>query len=508
MDTQRARVVALDYIEEPELEFAHARISEDPKGGLFSYGPIDSESFNRPIRVGVVGTRNGLNTARRWMKRLSGHILSTRSDTAQYLPFPGFEAAYGISWDSEPCAELEVKESELIRSIHIKDKYQRVHSTVTLYERTIKKYLLEEEGIIDVWLVVIPDDLYTNCRPQSSVSGEDVTPSTLKITKKMSRRFLGPQQALFKEDVQEASIYRFQPDFHNQLKARLLSDRAIVQIAKESTLDELPLDQPRRRQDDAMVAWNMATALYYKAGGRPWQLAHVRDGVCYVGLVFKKDETETSKRNVCCGAQLFMSNGDGVVFKVAKGNFESKHKHQFHLSRSAASKLIKLAVSSYEQTQKSGPPKEIFVHGRTRFNQDELEGFRSACPDESKLSCVRIGSANRFKLFTQRELPVLRGTAYVESSRNGFLWTRGFVPEIGTYPGREVPNPLNVELVSGETPMKVILSDLLALTKVNFNSCMFADGLPVTIRFANAVGEILTSAPIPDGQPLPFRHYI
>ena len=28
--------------------------------------------------------------------------------------------------------------------------------------------------------------------------------------------------------------------------------------------------------------------LYYKAGGRPWQLADVRPGVCYVGLVYKR----------------------------------------------------------------------------------------------------------------------------------------------------------------------------------------------------------------------------
>jgi hypothetical protein len=36
------------------------------------------------------------------------------------------------------------------------------------------------------------------------------------------------------------------------------------------------------------------------------------------------------------------------------------------------------------------------------------------------------------------------------------------------------------------------------------------DGLPVTRRFADAIGEILTAAPesdIPE-TPLPFRHYI
>ena len=53
-----------------------------------------------------------------------------------------------------------------------------------------------------------------------------------------------------------------------------------------------------------------------------------------------------------------------------------------------------------------------------------------------------------------------------------------------------------------------VLTDILGLTKVNFNACLFADGLPVTLRFADAVGEILTAAPSADGTPLPFRHYI
>ena len=54
------------------------------------------------------------------------------------------------------------------------------------------------------------------------------------------------------------------------------------------------------------------------------------------------------------------------------------------------------------------------------------------------------------------------------------------------------------------------MKDILALTKLNYNTCNFADGLPVTLKFANAVGEILTSAPAKnvDVPPLPFKYYI
>jgi hypothetical protein len=51
--------------------------------------------------------------------------------------------------------------------------------------------------------------------------------------------------------------------------------------------------------------------------------------------------------------------------------------------------------------------------------------------------------------------------------------------------------------------------DVLALTELNYNACIFADGEPVTLKFADRVGEILTAGPIgTDTPPLPFQFYI
>lgn len=509
MTSNRAstRSVALDHFAEPRLSFAHSRALEDPKSGLFIYGPPDLSSRHGAIRLGLIGTQAGIFIANQWIARMAGHIPASRSDTAQYLPFPGFEAVFGMDWSANGSIEIALDHAEILNALRNSDRYQRVYSVVGLYEEKIRNTVVEEDQIVDVWLAIVPDDLFRLCRPRSTVPSANAIPATFNVTKAMSRRFLGPQQALFSEDVDQAQIYRFHPDFHNQLKARLLADRAIVQIVRESTLVPQAIHQPRRRQDDAMVAWNLSTALYYKSGGKPWHLANVRSGVCYIGLVFKRDETEEDARNICCGAQLFMSDGDGVVFKVAKGNFQSGSKDEYHLPAHSAKAMIELALRAFRDRM-GADPTEIFVHGRTRFRREEYEGFKLGCSPSTKVTCVRIQPTTAIKLFTRREMPVLRGTAYIEDDRNAFLWTKGFIPQIGTYPGREVPNPLSVSVVHGDAPIRIVLQDVLALTKVNYNSCVYADGLPVTMRFANAVGEILTSAPIPDGQPLPFRHYI
>ena len=122
---------------------------------------------------------------------------------------------------------------------------------------------------------------------------------------------------------------------------------------------------------------------------------------------------------------------------------------------------------------------------------------------------VRIRSSLSIKLFRPGKHPILRGSALRLSSRAGFLWTRGFIPYLGTYPGRETPNPLRIDLLRGDADLLTVMADVMALTKLNFNACIYGDGLPVTLRFADAVGEILTAGPTPGNQPpLPFKHYI
>jgi argonaute-like protein implicated in RNA metabolism and viral defense len=53
-----------------------------------------------------------------------------------------------------------------------------------------------------------------------------------------------------------------------------------------------------------------------------------------------------------------------------------------------------------------------------------------------------------------------------------------------------------------------VLNDILSLTKVNFNSASYSDGLPVTIRFADKVGEVLVMGSAENAARQPFKYYI
>jgi hypothetical protein len=51
--------------------------------------------------------------------------------------------------------------------------------------------------------------------------------------------------------------------------------------------------------------------------------------------------------------------------------------------------------------------------------------------------------------------------------RNATLWTRGWTRRIATYPSLEAPNPLSVEICRGDASIEKVLSDIMALKKLN-----------------------------------------
>ena len=73
----------------------------------------------------------------------------------------------------------------------------------------------------------------------------------------------------------------------------------------------------------------------------------MREGACYLGLVFKQDTKHVSPETACCAAQMFLDSGDGVVFKVNIGPWYAPKTVEFHLSATAARILLEQALEYY-----------------------------------------------------------------------------------------------------------------------------------------------------------------
>jgi hypothetical protein len=318
----------------------------------------------------------------------------------------------------------------------------------------------------------------------------------------------------FKNIKDQADTYNYDAQFHDQLKARLLKHTIPTQILRESTLAwrdfKNKFGRPLRdfSKIEGHLAWTISKAVYYKAGGKPWKLSDIREGVCYLGLVYKQIGKSKNPRNACCAAQMFLDNGDGTVFKGEVGPWYNPKKGDYHLRPKEAKALLTQALGSYKDMN-GEYPKEVFIHAKTRFNYHEWNAFQEVTPENTKLVGVTITKTKPLKLYkSEGDYPILRGNAFVVNEKCAFLWTVGYIPKIQTTLSMEVPNPIYIEINKGEANITQVMKDILALTKLNYNACIYADGEPVTLRFADKIGDILTASTSITAPPLAFKYYI
>lgn len=508
----------LVHIDEPLLEFRFGQKLVYPRDGLFLYGPVDG---GRPeVHYGAIGTPAGLARLERWTTMVADFLppppprKGARLIEPQHVAFPGFSAAFNSVWPVKPRTTVATIDGEVLaRALRLANRNEAIKAAVDIYINPLIAVASRMESPPSFWFVVIPEEVYELGRPLSKVPVPERIQGTVRMTRDDALK-LEEQHTLFGIEEAEAEVYRYATHFRRQLKARLLNDKIVTQIIRETTLtpgDFLKSNgQPIRRvEDPATIAWKLSTGSYYKDGGRPWQLADVRPGVCYVGLAYKRRDPTGDDRFAVCAAQMFLSSGEGVVFRGALGPWYRADSRQYHLDEEAACNLVQMVVKEYRDQHNNQPPAELFLHAKSSFTQEEWNGFKSGASSETNIVGVQIADAkDNMKLFRPGNYPVVRGTALLIDDDQAFLWTAGYIPRLGTYLGPETPNPLLIRRQRGNCAFDTILRDVMALTKINFNSCLHNDRLPVTIRFADAVGEIMLAAP-QSGEPrLPFKFYI
>lgn len=509
----------VEHLHEPELEFAFAQRSPHPKDGLFLYGPHAKSKKIREIRVGVVGTVDGIANFRAWSYKLRKVVQvpapskGEKADRLHLANFPGLEEAFGITFDPDEVSALSLALPDIDRATRIENLNEAVEKVARLYIDRVNKHLRNEEGSVDVWVLVLPEIVYERCRPGSKRTGLTMERGDFGKRQK-SKASLPLLASAGIIDQGKEDIFEDVPDFHRRIKAEFLKI-APTQMVRETTLaPEAFLNKAgyplRKTQDAATVAWNLATGLYYKTQPKPpWRLADVRPGVCYIGMVYKSLPNDPNG-HACCAAQMFLNEGDGVVFRGANGPWKTGD-HEFHLKKEAAKNLLTLVLETYAANH-GGPPRELFIHGQTYFNDEEWNAFVEAAPKETNVIGVRIRpTAGETKLFRDGDYPVLRGTALLLDDRTAYLWTTGYVPQLDTYIGPETPNPLHITVMRSKDARPDILGvlkDIMGLTKINYNSCNFNDGLPVTVRFARMVGDVLTMGSAKGEEKQPFKFYV
>jgi hypothetical protein len=498
----------MSILPEPSLEFRHQQNVSHPRDGLSIFGPFDADLPSHPanISLGLIGTPDGIKAFRDFAFRISAPVLDDDKNLDRRLwpLFPGFEAAFAAQWPKRPTSEFKLDSKTLHNAAAQKDANIRTGTVVDAYLQGIKRILARDEEV-GVIICVVPDLVFLNCRSKSRVTG-----GTGATIKPKERRVRATGQINMFQSY-DPIHYQYSVDFRRQIKARAMPYGKPIQIIRESTLrlDDTGQFGERGLTPLSDRAWNLSLAIYYKSGGKPWRLASARDGVCYIGMAFRMTGKGKSGRTACCAAQMFLDDGDGMVFMGEYGPWYSPETKEFHLSKSAAQKLLAQALQSYNELG-GKPLREVFLHCRSNIDSEEFSGFQEACPANISLVGIRVRKERPggVRLFREGTRPVLRGTCWPISNKSCYLWTSGFSPRLGTYDGWEVPAPLRIDVQHGDTKVEQVASDILGLTKLNYNACRLGESEPVTVGFSNAVGEILVSNPKVKSPSRKFKFYI
>ena len=489
------------YIDEPSSVFCHSQLASDPHDGLAlfgAYGSNPSSVTTMPPHV-VIGTTDGIRLWNNWAQYLNRPASCLDiSRQRPWPPFPGYDVAFGAIWPS-PTKEFRLDNDLLDQNSRKLNRNERSFSVANQYLEAfnaIKKF--DSQPALAV--CVVPDYVYQNCRPKSYVADVSDAPDKLMLSIGKQKAKTG-QTSLFEnpdfvgEAIDDSEQFGYSVDFRRQLKARVMPLGIPIQIIKESTLTltEQIINGDRGTNPLSDRLWNLGTALYYKSGNKPWKIAGARDGVCYIGLSYKLEEG--SNKTACCAAQMFVDSGDGIVFLGDFGPWYSAESKQFHLTEAAAEELLRGTLHTYYE--QGGPEiNEIFLHSKSGISRDEFKGFQRAAPQNCRVVGIRVSlDRGGLRLFRDGKRPVLRGTLWKRTPRFGYLYTNGFKPRLATYDGFEIPVPLQLAVQQGECDIETVARDILTLTKLNYNACLLGEGMPITVKFSAAIGEILLANP-------------
>lgn len=497
----RFQAVTLD---EPDLVFGERNEEKDPRIGLRQFGPFFGSTEVGPsptqVRVGIVGTGETITLARAVLEALRHPIPSRGTNRWLYPDFEGFSLQSSIrceiltndNWNGKLLPQ------EIERLVNIEDAQQRIAAAANLVVSKVGNIRAEDDHP-NVVLVALPKIIEDYCGISHLTRGA-AKPKLTPLQKEIQgiqrgnqgrgrQGFLQDFGAEFQEEETEELGY----NLRSAIKGKVMEHGIPTQLLRESRATPFLKSVSSAPGEEGVIAepasfaWDLATGLYYKANGKPWRLAKLTEGTCYIGINFFRYLRTPDQDMQTSMAQVFTHSGDGFVLRGTEVKVEKGSQEAF-LTEAQARALLRDVVEKY--TAKTGPPQRIVIHKTSGFSDEEKRGFLDVI-QEVPYDFVTIKDLPPGRFFRLGDYPVLRGTLIKLAQRQYLLYTGGFTPRVRTYPGRRVPKPLHL-IHDGCSEVKLIANEIMGLTKLNWNTTQFATNFPITLEFARRVAKVLS----------------
>jgi hypothetical protein len=267
----------------------------------------------------------------------------------------------------------------------------------------------------------------------------------------------------------------------------------------------------------ASVGWRLSTALYAKAGGTPYKLAVgglLDPDNAYVGLAYgvRRAPGATSTSFVVCCSQMFDAQGGGLEFVAY--NVDPRNPL---LSSEQMRAVIARGLSVYADRHAGRRPSKLVIHKTIPFTDDEAQGAADAWGSGTGLTCVSLTRPNWRGVVVEADrqggsrpgYAVERGTLTQLDGHSALLWVAGNAPGATTngrpylQGGKGTPRPHLLTRHVGQGPLSEPAFQVLALTKMDWNTDALYSSLPATLSYAQVLAGIVKTEAV---TPMPFDY--
>ena len=285
-------------------------------------------------------------------------------------------------------------------------------------------------------------------------------------------------------------------DLHDYVKAYAAQRQVATQFVRQKTIDS---------ELHCQIMWALSLALYVKSGRIPWTITGTQPDTAFAGIGYSVMRGTTKNSVVVGCSHIYSSDGQGMKYRLSKiHDVKFDRKDNPYLSEDEAYRLG-LTIKDLFHNSFSEIPKRVVIHKRTPFRKEEIKGMVESLSSAGvkSIDLIEISYEDDLKCFALNSdhsnvdgYPVRRGMCFPLTENTMYLYTHGIAPSVRNpnfkyfQGGKTVPLPLKVVRHYGSSDMAQIATEILGLSKMNWNSFNLYSKLPCTIESSNEIARI------------------
>jgi argonaute-like protein implicated in RNA metabolism and viral defense len=283
---------------------------------------------------------------------------------------------------------------------------------------------------------------------------------------------------------------------HDFVKAYAVQRGVTTQFLTEDTLSD---------SQQCRVWWWLSLALYVKGMRTPWVLDALDEDTAFVGLGFSIDRNAEKGAHVVLGcSHIYSSRGEGLQYRLTKVEDPIIRGKNPFMSRDDARRTGETIRQLFFEGRIK-LPQRVVLHKRTPFLRDERDGLLDGLGGVAAIDMLEIqedhalryvpSMSHRDGTIDEDNYPVRRGTVIKLDDFTALLWVHGATaavkPRFKYFLGkRRIPTPLALRRHAGATPLDQLCSEILGLSKMNWNTFDLYTKFPATLQSSGEIARI------------------